>query len=178
LASLTPELLDALKRFKVTASMVVGNNGETVTQAGNSKGLGNGTDLELLKALRRQCEVVLTTGLTYRLEEYKFPGKADLAVLSRSKMIKNPPNGQRFLVLNSGYCEALDDLAAEGYQRIQVEYGLTGIKTLIETGRLDALAVSGLEKDPVAAFCADLGLRPKYFAEEDLVVAIVAWQRT
>jgi riboflavin biosynthesis pyrimidine reductase len=158
--------------------MVVGRSGETVTPAGNSKGLGNSTDLELLKALRRQCEVVLTTGLTYHLEEYRFPGKADLAVLSRSAMKASAPEGQRFLALSSGYCEALDDLAAEGYERIHVEYGLSGIKALIEAGRLDALTVSGVEKDSVAAFCADLDLRPRFFTEEDLVVALVAWQRT
>jgi hypothetical protein len=123
--------------FAVTASLVCDEQGRTVSPLGSSKGLGNATDLELLIALRRQANVILTSGATFRADEYRFPRSADLAVLSRQSVDIEVPAGRKFHLIASGFGEAIDELLNRQYGRIHVEYGLAGITEVVAKGLLD-----------------------------------------
>lgn len=76
---------DDLNPGPVTASLVVSNDGQTISEMGSSKGLGNETDLQLLKWFRARSQIVLTSGKTAFAEEYRYPSSAELAILSRSE---------------------------------------------------------------------------------------------
>ena len=163
--------------FRITASLVCDSTGNTVSSLGSSKGLGNETDLSLLVALRRQAQVVLTSGLTFRADEYRFPMRADLAVLTTKPIEMAVPTGQRLLVLSSGYKEAVAQLQAEGYSRIHIEYGVTGIKEIVTGGVLDALFLSSRSAEGIAALAESLNLTPTLIELADLYVGLVAWQQ-
>lgn len=162
--------------FRVTASLVCDAKGKTVGESGSSQGLGNDTDLALLVALRRQSEVILTSGASFRADEYSFPKQSDLAVLTRKGVEITAPEGQKLIQVSSGYPQAVDDLRQLRYAKIHVEYGVTGIKELIENRRLDALFLSSTDKNGVAKLAVSLSVDPIYLDVSDLCVGLVAWQ--
>jgi hypothetical protein len=162
--------------FSITASLVCDAAGNTVSPSGSSAGLGNATDLSLLVTLRRQAQVILTSGLTFRADEYRFPKNADLAVLTTSSVEIDVPSGQKLLVKNSGYRETLEELGEEGYHRVHVEYGLTGIKTLVRAGAIDALFLSSPLPSGVQALANQMSLEPTILQLADLCIGLVAWQ--
>jgi riboflavin biosynthesis pyrimidine reductase len=162
--------------LNVTASLVADGQGNTVSSMGNSSGLGNSTDLALLIALRRQSQVILTTGKTFRSDQYKFPKQADLAVLTNQEIDIAVPDGQRLILSHSNYLQALTDLKSAGYSRVHVEYGLTGIRSLVQASALDALLLSSQTRSGVNALAQDLNVEPIIFPLEDLYVGLVAWQ--
>jgi hypothetical protein len=164
--------------FSITASLVADEHGSTISDQGNSSGLGNSSDLALLVALRRKSQVILTSGKTFRSDQYKFPKNADLAVLTKQGVQISPPDGQKLIVSNGGYREALSDLKEVGYKRIHVEYGLTGIRALVEAGSLDSLLMSSPSKSGVLALARNLSLSPLVLPVGDLYVGLVAWQPT
>ncbi len=161
--------------FSTTASLVCDTDGNTISETGSSAGLGNATDLSLLIALRRQAAVILTSGSTFRADSYRFPKQADLAVLTTKAVDIEVPTGQRLLVLSSGYRESLQELRAEGYSRIHVEYGETGISALIAACDLDALWLSSPTPSGVKALADRLAVKPVLFELTDLCIGLVAW---
>ena len=162
--------------FSVTASLVADEFGGTVSSQGNSKGIGNETDLALLIALRRQSEVILTSGKTFRCDQYKFPRSADLAVLTSQNLEIEAPAGQRFTLLRNGYTSSIRELKNAGYSRIQIEYGVTGIAQLVEQSQLDALVLSSQSITGLRALSEKLGVEPNVAELSDLYVGLVAWQ--
>jgi hypothetical protein len=162
--------------FRVTASLVCDSEGNTVNDVGSSKGLGNNTDLALLIALRRQAEVILTSGATFRADEYRFPKFADLAVLTNQEVEIAVPFGQRLHKLTGGYSSSLADLRDLPYRKIHVEYGVKGIRELIQQRRLDALFLSSPSMSGVSKLAAQLGIDPDYIQLSDLYVGLMAWQ--
>jgi hypothetical protein len=162
--------------FAITASLVSDQHGKTVSNDGSSAGLGNPTDLSLLVALRRQSQVILTSGKTFRSDRYKFPKHADLAVLSNQELDISIPDGQKLILSHQGYQQALMDLRSKGYKRVHVEYGVTGIRALVEAKALDALLLSSRDKHGVLALAMELKVEPILLELEDLYVGLVAWQ--
>jgi len=162
--------------FAITASLVSDQHGNTVSTEGSSAGLGNSTDLALLVALRRQSQVILTSGKTFRNDRYKFPKHADLAVLTNQAVGTLAPEGQKLIVSNLGYQKTLTDLILSGYNRVHVEYGITGIRALVESNALDALLLSSRDKPGILALAKDLKVEPVLLELEDLYVGLVAWQ--
>jgi hypothetical protein len=171
-------LKELVSGFSITASLVCDAAGNTVSPSGSSAGLGNKTDLALLVALRRQAQVILTSGSTFRADKYRFPKHADLAVLSSRSVDFEGPAGQELLIKNSGYREALQDLKGSGYSRIHVEYGLTGISALALAGYLDALLLSSPSPSGVKALADQMMLKPTIIELSDLCIGLVAWQPT
>ena len=84
------ELEDHFDLGHLTASLVLGQDGNHVDVNGTSKLLGGPADLELLKYFRSRSSWVLTTGATARAERYRIPSKAKLAVLSRQGELALP----------------------------------------------------------------------------------------
>jgi riboflavin biosynthesis pyrimidine reductase len=171
-------LKELVSGFSITASLVCDAAGSTVSPSGSSAGLGNKTDLALLVALRRQAQVILTSGSTFRADKYRFPKHADLAVLSNRSVDIEVPAGQELLIKHSGYREALQDLKGSGYSRIHVEYGLTGISALAQAGDLDALSLSSPFPSGVKALSDQMMLKPTIIELSDLCIGLVAWQPT
>jgi riboflavin biosynthesis pyrimidine reductase len=162
--------------FAITASLVADAHGGTVSELGNSRGIGNATDLALLIALRRQSEVILTSGKTFRCDQYKFPKNADLAVLTKQNLEVEAPAGQRLTVLRTGYTSSIRELKSIGYSRIHVEYGVSGITELLEHCELDAIFLSSKSRSGLAALSDALGVEPVVVELSDLYVGLVAWQ--
>ena len=162
--------------YSVTASLVADEYGNTVSNLGNSSGLGNGTDLSLLIALRRKSQVILTTGKTFRSDQYKFPKVSDLAVLTEQVLDISVPARQKLIVASGGYRQALLDLQRSEYTRVHIEYGITGVRALLEAKTLDALFLSSRSKTGLLALASELNVEPLVITLEDLYVGLVAWQ--
>jgi hypothetical protein len=139
--------------------------------------LGNASDLELLKTLRRHSDVVLTSGLTARLEGYKMPGTADLAIFTShgvSALSLNPKPSQRLLILSppavASYSEALSGLKDQ-YPKVHVEFGPRGFGEIL--GMLDLVVISSRSKIGVERFIASANLEAEsYFDLPNLFVTL------
>ena len=162
--------------FKVSMSLAVDEFGSTVNQQGNSSGIGNDIDLELLKAFRRNADVVLTSGATFRADQYKFPKTADLAVLSTKQPVIQVPHGKRLTWIRSDFVGALSDLESAGYRRIHVEYGLTGLNALRSAGIPLVLFVSSDTPQGLDRFLAKQSIEAIRLELPGLLLAVVAWQ--
>ena len=171
--------------FSLTASLVVDQNGSTVTAAGDSKGIGDSVDLALLIALRRQSELVLTSGLTFRQEVYKMPKNADLAVFSRNPVdfsgLDLPEGANSFWIGPEkaiGYLQALDVCRSLGYEAVHIEFGEQGISELYSQKRIDALFISSVHPAGLERFIARMGYSPLMRTEiSGLSIGLVAWQQ-
>ncbi|MDA8901983.1 hypothetical protein N9I80_01400 [Aquiluna sp.] len=99
------ELEDHFNLGHLTASLVLGQDGNYVDVNGTSKLLGGPADLELLKYFRSRSSWVLTTGATARAERYRIPSKAKLAVLSRQaeKALPETLDASEVTVLGSDF---------------------------------------------------------------------------
>ena len=161
--------------FAVTASLVCDESGNTSSSDGSSNGLGNNTDLALLVAMRRQAQVIVTSGKTLRADNYRFPKSADLAVLTNQQVDIVAPEGQQLIVSNSGYVQMINDLARSGYTKMHVEYGVTGIKELISRHVLDALLLSSKQLTGIRLLSKQLKVSPIFIELDDLYVGLVAW---
>ena len=160
--ALPSSFLARLEKANLTSSFVVDAAGKVTNEQGNSKGLGNDSDLLLLKTFRQHAQVVLTSGLTARVESYRMPGTADLAIFTKrgvQELGLQPKAEQQLLILTppqvASYDEALEALL-RSYSRVHVEFGPTGIGEILN--RLDLVAVSGTDSEGVAKFVAAFGL--------------------
>ncbi len=117
----------------MTASLVVDDIGQSTSKLGNSQGIGNEKDLELLLWFRSRAEIVLTSGITAEAENYKYPSRAELAILTNSK--RNYPRLSECLdrvtfLSNQSFSQAINSLKAMGFTKIHTEFGATGFKSL------------------------------------------------
>jgi hypothetical protein len=154
---------------RTTASFVVDPLGSVVTEAGSSKGLGNESDLRILKTLRQHAEVVLTSGLTARIERYRMPAAADLAIFTEagiSDLALAPKPGQHLVILSPpdipSYESALERLLSS-YSTVHVEFGPQGFREVL--GRIDLVVVSGKSASGVREFVESFDLVPESMFE-------------
>lgn len=160
----------------VTASLVVDEFGRAISNSGSSKGLGNQTDLALLKWFRARSQVVLTSGKTAEAENYRLPSQARLAIFSRTERtyVSLADTKSQVIFLNNlgSYAQALDALHTAGYQKIHCEFGPSGFIELLCHGRVDGF-VSSTETAGVERFAQanHLSLQPVQLVGGDLFVA-------
>ena len=173
------ELLEQISKASITTSFVVDAAGNFVNAEGNSRGIGNKTDLELLGVLRRNSQVVLTSGLTARRDSYVMPKTADLAIFTSqgvSELNLTEKPGQRLHLIGpplaNSYSEAQQAVISLGYSRVHVEFGVMGLKALID--QIDLLVVSSVEKVGVQKFSKAHNLQiAQIYQLPDLAIATV-----
>jgi riboflavin biosynthesis pyrimidine reductase len=174
---------DEIKPGPVTASLVVSKAGLSINELGNSKGLGNSTDLQLLKWFRGRSQIVLTSGKTAAAEEYRYPSSAELAILSRSDRkyvyLENDLNRVRFLGDQKSYTSAVEALHSQGFERIHTEFGESGFFELVQSGIADGF-VSSADASGITRFLesAQLTELSRHFFGADLVVCRVSGRGT
>ena len=159
----------------VTASLVVDENGSTRSQLGNSRGIGNQTDLNFLLWLRNRSQMVLTSGITAEAEDYRYPSNSDLAILTNSNRnyprLSDSISKVRFLS-NKTFLEAIESLLAEGITQIHTEFGETGFQALVAE-RISCF-VSSISTEGIERFLDRTGLAlGDSFSLPDLVIARV-----
>ena len=160
----------------ITASLVVDERGNTKNGSGNSKGLGNQTDLNFLLWLRARSQIVLTSGITAEAEDYAYPSSAELAILTRSNRtyprLADSLNRVRFISAAS-FAEAIASLQSEGLVRIHTEFGETGFLSLVGDN-IDCF-LSSREQAGIEHFLRRTGLQAlETFDLSDLQIARVA----
>ncbi len=167
-------LIALLAGSSITASLVVDADGHTQDENGGSKLLGGPTDLLWLRALRQNANLVVTSGKTYRVEEYRMPKHAHLGVFSRSEL--SPPEDldspERFLQL--GEVESVSSsnrTLVTQFNRVHLELGpSTLLPTCKELGI--GVWVSCLNRAGILAFCERSGLAISHEIKiSDLVIA-------
>ena len=143
------ELEDHFNLGHLTASLVLGQDGNHVDVNGTSKLLGGPADLELLKYFRSRSSWVLTTGATARAERYRIPSKAKLAVLSRQGELALPEtlDASEVTVLGSDFpmsiASAISHLENLNPGGIHLEFGpRTLLTALAEIDRLQIILSS------------------------------------
>lgn len=123
--------------------MVVGPLGQFVDESGSSRGISNVIDRNLLIHLRTLSDVVVTGGETARLEQYRKPKNASLAIISRrpvgivDAIILTPPP------TSEAASWSVIELKRLGFARILLEVG-------------PSLAREYLQRDLVDEFCLTL----------------------
>ena len=166
----------ALEAGAITASLVVDHLGSAQGALGNSRGIGNETDRQLLLWFRSKAEVVLTSGATAIAEDYKMPSSCDLAILTRQPKdnFSIDPRDRRLLFMQRDYFEGVNHLQELGYQRIHTEFGPTGFIELSRRSEVDCY-LSSKSADGVDQFVSkhELGIE-KRFDLPDLLIAEVA----
>ena len=172
-SSLTESTLDALcSGLELSASLVATQDGQFSGIDGTSNSVSNPVDRAWLAALRRNSEVVLTSGETFRAENYRMPKVADLAVLSRVGVSSDhlqPKAGQRLHLLGElySYVEAVVELKRRGYRRIHVEFGPTGMRDLIASKIGISVMLSGPSRTAIVKASESLAARFDYLCEVD-----------
>lgn len=139
-----------------TASLVVAKN-EFSGSDGNSNDLSWPEDRSFLSALRRNSQMVVTTGKTARAEGLRKPKTARLAIITNSKDLSgsNLDLNDSELTILSGQdypWEYLDMLRAGGQNKLQVEFGPSTMEQTWNSGRIDLLCVSSIEPAPLEHF--------------------------
>jgi riboflavin biosynthesis pyrimidine reductase len=151
--------------------LVCSPSGEFVDSSGSSKDLGGQVDKLWLGALRSGVDVVLTSGRTFRAEQYRMPKRADLAVLSRLSVDQSNlvlSEGQSVIEFtDSDYAKAAVELANNGLKRIHIEFGPTGISALVQSAFEFNLWLSGLSDTAVELGARKLGLEAQIIARVD-----------
>jgi len=140
---------------------VVSPEGAFVGANGASTGIGNRTDFELLMHLRSRSDVVLTSGVTARMERYRHPTTADLAVFTRGpKFVPFGGTGNSVVHIPAeveDYSSAVAYLQAQGYEAIHTEFGATGFSALSVDDKVVAL-LSSTSPEGIENFCDQRGL--------------------
>ena len=156
----------------VTASLVVSPSGDHVGSDGTSKTLGGQADLEWFIGLRNRVEVILTSGKTYRDENYKPPKKAQLAVFSAKHGSTDLLEGAVPIGPNQArdYEGAVQYLLTEGYGSIHCEFGPRGFIALAKAGFVECY-LSCETTAGIRAFSERHSLGYTIAADEELVIA-------
>lgn len=178
-SEVTDSLLDSLcSGAKLTASLVVSDAGDFVGATNSSKELSSVTDRAWLAALRRNSQVVITSGKTFRAEAYRMPKTADLSVLTRTELPSDhlaPKPGQKLHILRDAesYEAAVQDLLKLNYERIHIEFGPQGIKQLLTSGLEFSLFLSGPSPEALEKSAGSLGATARQLCRiNDLYLAI------
>lgn len=147
-----------LQAGPITASLVVSTTGSAVSAAGTSRGLGNTTDSNLLRWFRNRSEIVLTSGKTAELENYRLPSKPKLAILSETQreyqLLGQDKAKVIFLQNSDSYSSAIESLLSLGYSRIHCEFGPTGFVDLVKQNLTDGF-VSSVEMKGIELFAKE-----------------------
>lgn len=123
------------------ATLVSDEHGHLLGLDGNSKGIGNQLDLQLLIALRSKADVIVTTGKTARAESYKASRFAPLAFVTKSRVsLLELPAVLEPGVHENIFLEPLDgvqvfdwaneELSKKGYTSILFEGGSSSLESL------------------------------------------------
>lgn len=100
-----------------------------------------------------------------------MPKRADLAVLSRQSVDQSNlvlSEGQSvFDFTNSDYVKAAVELSNNGYERIHIEFGPTGISALVQSAFEFDLWLSGLSDTAVELGARKFGLEAQIIARVD-----------
>ena len=94
----------------------------------------------------KDADVVVTDGETARLEAYRIPISADLAVITRSGF--EPVAGgstKKYLELRMDPTEAIKHLLELGFKRILLEVGPNILGELVAAGLVDELCLTNTE---------------------------------
>lgn len=127
------------------ATIVSTAEGKIISEDGNSSGIGNPADLELLLRLRTLASVIVTTGATARADNYKSSKLAPIAIITRDSdslkditavkhpgnfpnIILNPPEG------SSAFLWCNQQLAGLGHNTILFEGGPSSLEQLWSCG--------------------------------------------
>ncbi len=175
---LPPELQALISVAKLTTCLVVDKHGSSVNAFGNSAGIGNESDLALLRFIRAQSEIVLTSGKTARADDIRMPRAADLAIFTAAgvQSLRLEPKGDQSLVLigseqATNYLEALSHIRNLGYQNIQIEFGISGLSEVLQ--EIDVCVISGQDRAGVELFLEQQQIIPsQWFELKDLFVAV------
>jgi hypothetical protein len=164
-ATVSASVLDALvSGVRISASLVVSEAGEFSGEEGSSKTLSINADKLWLSALRRNSQIVLTSGKTFRIEQYRMPRTANLAVLTRSELDLSgltPGPEQRIHLLQSSnsFESSVADVQGLGYERVHIEFGPTGIAALLRSELAFTLFLSGPSTQSVERAAERLGAK-------------------
>lgn len=147
---LTPELaklyLRGLFAGVYTTGSLVFRDGNLWDNDGSSEQITWPEDRLVLSALRRNSEVVLTSGKTARAEKLRMPKTAKLAIASRTNDLTgtNLETNENLLLLGelSSLKSAVEILRSKGFTSIQVEFGPTGMREIFDAKSLELLIVS------------------------------------
>lgn len=164
-ATVSSGILDSfVSGASISASLVVSDQGLFSGEHGTSKTLSDPVDKLWLSALRRHSQIVLTSGKTFRVEQYRMPKTADLAVLTTkeldtSRLEPRPEQSLHLLKSSASFEGSITDLQAVGYTRIHVEFGPTGIKALLASELRFTLFLSGPSFEALELAAKNLGAK-------------------
>ena len=164
-ATVSANVLDALvSGVRISASLVVSEAGDFSGEEGSSKTLSSAADTLWLSALRRNSQIVLTSGMTFRIEQYRMPKTADLAVLTRSELdlsglAPRPEQRTHLLQSSTSFESSVADVQSLGYERVHIEFGPTGIAALLRSGLAFTLFLSGPSTNSIERAAERLGAK-------------------
>lgn len=154
---------------RISASLVVSESGQFSGEEGSSKSLSSSVDRLWLSTLRKASQVVLTSGETFRVEQYRMPKTADLAVLTRTELDTSglQPSAQQsvHLLRSPSFEAAVADCQALGYQDIHIEFGPTGIMALLASQLRFTLFLSGPSAHSLEVAAESLGAKPSHLCQ-------------
>lgn len=132
--------------ISVTGSMVF-RDSLSVDSDGKSDQISWPEDRAFLAALRRNCQIVITSGRTARAEKLRMPKSAKLAIVSKSQDLTGTDidPGHQDLVMLFGRANVADyfqDLRGMGVRKMQVEFGQTTMREAWSGGEIDLLLLS------------------------------------
>ena len=119
---------------------MVSELGQHTGPDGTSKSLGGQADFEWFVSLRNRAEVILTSGLTYEVEQYRMPKNSALAIFSRnSEKRRFPAEAVRISDEDArDYQEAFSSLRDKGFQSVHCEFGATGFVELSRSAAIES----------------------------------------
>ena len=161
-----------LKLGPITATLVVGADGEHVGHDGTSRSLGGPSDFEWFLSVRRRAEVILTSGKTYLDERYVVPSNAKLAVFSRRLRKADLAPGVIHIseLQASTFGDAVKHLLSLGFDGIHCEFGPTGFLATTAEPKVEAYlsaeTIGGIER-----FTAKHGVDFEIVSSDGLFIA-------
>ena len=162
----------ALNLGPITATLVVGPEGEHVGPDGTSKSLGGKADFDWFVSVRRRADVVLTSGKSYLDETYRPPANAELAVFSRALTASDLSPGVVLISEDqaANFREAVKHLQSLGFERIQCEFGPTGFLALSAVPSVEAY-LSSDKLSGIEIFASRHGLEFELVSSTELFIA-------
>jgi riboflavin biosynthesis pyrimidine reductase len=116
---------------QVRANLVIGSNGMS-TLAGSSRGLSSPADREKFQQLRRESDVILIGGSTYRNEPYS---KCPLPLYVSTRAYHAISTKVSFFNLSPA--ELVKKAKSDGYKEILIEGGVSFLSELIANSLID-----------------------------------------
>ena len=156
----------------ITATLVVGADGEHVGPDGTSRSLGGPSDFDWFVSVRRRAEVILTSGKSYLDEHYVVPANAKLAVFSRSLREADLAPGVIHISERqaSTFGDAVKHLLSLGFEKIHCEFGPTGFLGLTSESMVEAY-LSSETRSGIEHFTAKHGVEFELVSHDALFIA-------